>query len=26
LRDLAKTGETFYGRFPPPRANEAHRG
>jgi 3-hydroxyacyl-CoA dehydrogenase/enoyl-CoA hydratase/3-hydroxybutyryl-CoA epimerase len=26
LRDLAKTGDTFYGRFPPVRAEEAKRG
>jgi len=26
LRDLAKTGDTFYGRFPPVRAEDANRG
>jgi 3-hydroxyacyl-CoA dehydrogenase/enoyl-CoA hydratase/3-hydroxybutyryl-CoA epimerase len=26
LRDLARTGDTFYGRFPPARAAEADRG
>jgi 3-hydroxyacyl-CoA dehydrogenase/enoyl-CoA hydratase/3-hydroxybutyryl-CoA epimerase len=26
LRDLARRGESFYGRFPPARANEADRG
>lgn len=26
LRELARTGETFYGRFPPARASEPERG